>query len=121
MAFHAPVLRSATAELACAALRTAGFAVFGLSGSAPGAASLFGDPAPPRVAYVLGNETAGISPAIAALLTGWVGIPMTGGVESLNVASAAAVVCSSGPASALRGLSESPAPLACPQPAPNTK
>jgi 23S rRNA (guanosine2251-2'-O)-methyltransferase len=93
VAFHAPVLRSATAELACAALRAAGFAVFGLSGSAPGAASLFGDPAPPRVAYVLGNETAGISPAVAAQLTGWVGIPMAGDVESLNVASAAAVVC----------------------------
>jgi 23S rRNA (guanosine2251-2'-O)-methyltransferase len=93
VAFHAPVLRTATAELACAALRTAGFAVLGLSGSAPGAASLFGDPPPPRVAYVLGNETSGISPAVAAQLTGWVGIPMAGGVESLNVASAAAVVC----------------------------
>jgi 23S rRNA (guanosine2251-2'-O)-methyltransferase len=45
------------------------------------------------VAYVLGNETSGISPAVAAQLTGWVSIPMAGGVESLNVASAAAVVC----------------------------
>jgi 23S rRNA (guanosine2251-2'-O)-methyltransferase len=93
VAFHAPVLRSGTAEQACAALRVAGFAVLGLSGSAPGAVSLFGDPPPPQVAYVLGNETSGISPAVAAQLTGWVGIPMTGGVESLNVASAAAVVC----------------------------
>jgi 23S rRNA (guanosine2251-2'-O)-methyltransferase len=93
VAFHAPVLRSATALQACAALRAAGFAVLGLSGSAPGAASLFGDPPPPRVAYVLGNETTGVSPAVAAQLTGWVNIPMTGDVESLNVASAAAVVC----------------------------
>jgi len=75
------------------ALRAAEFAVLGLSGSAPGAVSLFRDPPPPRVAYVLGNETSGISPAVAAQLTGWVGIPMAGGVESLNVASAAAVVC----------------------------
>jgi 23S rRNA (guanosine2251-2'-O)-methyltransferase len=45
------------------------------------------------VAYVLGNETTGISPAVAAQLTGWVAIPMAGNVESLNVASAAAVVC----------------------------
>ncbi len=93
VAFHAPVLRSSTAELACAALREAGFGVLGLSGSAPGAGSLFGDSPPPQVAYVLGNETTGISPAVAAQLTGWVGIPMAGHVESLNVASAAAVVC----------------------------
>ncbi|HET9255165.1 MAG TPA: RNA methyltransferase [Pseudonocardiaceae bacterium] len=93
VAFHAPVLRSATAEQGCAALRAAGYAVLGLSGSAPGARSLFGAPPPPRVAFVLGNETTGISPAVAALLTGWVSIPMTGEVESLNVASAAAVVC----------------------------
>lgn len=93
VAFHSPVLRSATAVQACAALRAAGFAVLGLSGSAPGAASLFGDPPPPRVAYVLGNETTGVSPAVMAQLTGWVSIPMTGDVESLNVASAAAVVC----------------------------
>ncbi len=93
VAFHAPVLRAATAEQACRSLRVAGFAVLGLSGSAPDAASLFDDTAAHRVAYVLGNETSGISPAVAAQLTGWVTIPMTGGVESLNVASAAAVVC----------------------------
>ncbi|MGH3797985.1 MAG: TrmH family RNA methyltransferase [Pseudonocardiaceae bacterium] len=99
VAFHAPVLRSATAEQACRSLRTAGFAVLGLAGSAPGAASLFEDDSPlndsvrPPVAYVLGNETSGISPAVSAQLTGWVTIPMACGVESLNVASAAAVVC----------------------------
>jgi 23S rRNA (guanosine2251-2'-O)-methyltransferase len=93
VAFHAPVLRTATAEQACTALRGAGFAVLGLSGSAPGAGSLFDDAAPSRVAYVLGNETSGISPTVAGQLTGWVSIPMSGGVESLNVASAAAVVC----------------------------
>ena len=48
---------------------------------------------PRRVAYVLGNETSGISSAVARQLTGWVSIPMASGVESLNVASAAAVVC----------------------------
>ncbi|HEX6405010.1 MAG TPA: RNA methyltransferase [Pseudonocardiaceae bacterium] len=93
VAFHAPVLRTATAERGCATLRAAGFAVLGLSASAPGARSLFGDPPPPRVAYVLGNESAGVSPGVAAQLTGWVSIPMAGDVESLNVASAAAVVC----------------------------
>ena len=93
VAFHAPILRSATAEQGCATLRAAGFAVLGLSSSAPGAASLFSDPPPPRVAYVLGNETTGVSPAVTQHLTGWVSIPMAGNVESLNVASAAAVVC----------------------------
>jgi 23S rRNA (guanosine2251-2'-O)-methyltransferase len=93
VAFHAPVLRTATAEQGSATLRAAGFAVFGLSASAGGARSLFGDPPPPRVAYVLGNESAGVSPGVAAQLTGWVSIPMAGDVESLNVASAAAVVC----------------------------
>lgn len=99
VAFRAPVLRTATAEQACHALRADGFAVLGLSGSvlestsAPEITSLFHHRPPPRVAYVLGNETSGLSPGVAAALTGWVGIPMAGGVESLNVASAAAVVC----------------------------
>lgn len=93
VAFHAPVLRASTAEQACQLLRGAGFAVLGLTGEAPGATSLFDDALPRRVAYVLGNETSGISPDVAAALTGRVRIPMAGGVESLNVASAAAVVC----------------------------
>lgn len=93
VAFHAPVLRTATAEQGCATLRAAGFAVLGLSAAAPGARSLFADAPPPRVAYVLGNESTGLSPGVTAQLTGWVAIPMAGNVESLNVASAAAVVC----------------------------
>lgn len=93
VAFAAPVLRSSTAEDACDLLRDAGFAVLGLSGSAPGAGSLYEAPPAPRTAYVLGNETDGISDGVASRVTGWVRIPMAGGVESLNVASAAAVVC----------------------------
>jgi 23S rRNA (guanosine2251-2'-O)-methyltransferase len=42
---------------------------------------------------VLGNGTSGICEQVRRELTGWVSIPMAGGVESLNVASAAAVVC----------------------------
>ena len=44
-----------------------------------------------EVALVLGNETDGLSPAVRALCDGLLAIPMEGGVESLNVASAGAV------------------------------
>jgi 23S rRNA (guanosine2251-2'-O)-methyltransferase len=42
---------------------------------------------------VLGSETAGISDDVRPHVTGWLSIPMAAGVESLNVASAAAVLC----------------------------
>jgi 23S rRNA (guanosine2251-2'-O)-methyltransferase len=88
VAFRAPVLRAATAEEGCAALRDAGFGVFGLDA---GGASLLDAELPPRVALVLGNETDGLSPAVRQACDGMLAIPMHGGVESLNVASAAAV------------------------------
>jgi len=43
------------------------------------------------VALVLGNETDGLSPEVRPLLDEILAIPLFGGVESLNVASAAAV------------------------------
>jgi 23S rRNA (guanosine2251-2'-O)-methyltransferase len=88
VAFRAPVLRSATAEQGCTDLRDAGFTVLGLDA---GGESLLSAELPGRVALVLGNETDGISPAVRAVLHGRVAIPMRGGVESLNVASAGAV------------------------------
>jgi 23S rRNA (guanosine2251-2'-O)-methyltransferase len=91
VAFHAPVLRCYTAEEAAEQLRAAGFPLFALDGSAR--TSLFTADLPPRAAYVLGGETDGIGPAVRAAVTGSVSIPLSGGVESLNVASAAAVLC----------------------------
>src|SRR3954452_16448595 len=88
VAFRAPVLRSATAEEGCAALRDAGFGVYGLAAGGP---SLLDAELPGRVALVLGNETDGLSDAVREHLDGTLAIPMQGGVESLNVASAAAV------------------------------
>lgn len=88
VAFRAPVLRAATAEDGCAALRDGGFTVLGLDAAG---ASLLEAELPRRVALVLGNETDGLSPAVRALCDGLLAIPMEGGVESLNVASAGAV------------------------------
>jgi 23S rRNA (guanosine2251-2'-O)-methyltransferase len=88
VAFRAPVLRAATAEDGCAALRDGGFTVLGLDAAGE---SLLEAELPRRVALVLGNETDGLSPDVRALCDGLLAIPMEGGVESLNVASAGAV------------------------------
>jgi 23S rRNA (guanosine2251-2'-O)-methyltransferase len=91
VAFHAPVLRCYTAEEACRALRDAGYPLYALDGAARH--SLFDAELPRRAAYVLGGETAGVSEEVRRLVTGMISIPMAGDVESLNVASAAAVLC----------------------------
>jgi len=88
VAFRAPVLRSATAAEGCAALADAGFGVYGLDA---GSASLLEAALPLRVALVLGSETDGLSADVRAVCVGTLAIPMAGGVESLNVASAGAV------------------------------
>lgn len=48
---------------------------------------------PPRCALVLGHETHGVAPEFETIATGCVTIPMYGKAESLNVASAGAVLC----------------------------
>ncbi|MPZ79091.1 MAG: RNA methyltransferase [Actinophytocola sp.] len=91
VAFHAPILRCYTATEAATELRAAGYPLFALDGSAR--TGLFTADLPRRAAYVLGGETDGISPEVRASVTAYLSIPMSGGVESLNVASAAAVLC----------------------------
>jgi 23S rRNA (guanosine2251-2'-O)-methyltransferase len=91
VAFHAPVLRCATAAQACSDLRAAGYPLFALDAGA--STSIFTASLPARSAFVLGSETFGVGSEVRALVTGWLSIPMAGGVESLNVASAAAVLC----------------------------
>ncbi len=88
VAFGAPVLRAATAAEGVSAMRDAGFEVYGL---ATGGESLMDAALGPRVALVLGNETTGLTPEVSSQLDGILSIPMFGGVESLNVASAGAV------------------------------
>ncbi len=91
VAFRAPILKAFTAAEAVGALKAAGFHVVGLD--AEGDDDLFTTYLPEPVAFVLGSETAGLGPEVAAAVDTWVSIPMAGGVESLNVAAAGAVVC----------------------------
>ncbi|MEU4801856.1 RNA methyltransferase [Actinosynnema sp. NPDC023587] len=91
VAFRAPVLKCATAGEAAAELTAAGYPVFALDAGAR--ETIFSADLPERAVYVLGSETDGISEEVRPHVTGWLSIPMAAGVESLNVASAAAVLC----------------------------
>lgn len=91
LAFKAPILKAFTAAEAVRDLKGAGFRIVGLD--ADGDEDLFEAHLPEPVAFVLGSETAGHGPEVSALVDTWVSIPMAAGVESLNVAAAAAVVC----------------------------
>jgi 23S rRNA (guanosine2251-2'-O)-methyltransferase len=88
VAFRATVLRCATALEGCAALAEAGWTLVGLDA---GASTAIWEPLPRRVALVLGGETGGFSAAVGALFDERRSIPLEAGVESLNVATAAAV------------------------------
>ena len=91
VAFRSPILKAFTAADAVRDLKDAGFHVVGLD--AEGEYDLFAAHLPEPVVFVLGSETAGHGPEVADLVDSWVSIPMAAGVESLNVAAAAAVVC----------------------------
>jgi 23S rRNA (guanosine2251-2'-O)-methyltransferase len=91
VALFAPVLRAPTALDALRSLRKAGYAVVGLRADGP--ASLRDLSAQSKTAFVVGSETDGLSDAVAAELDQAVSIPIGGGVESLNAAVAAAIVC----------------------------
>jgi 23S rRNA (guanosine2251-2'-O)-methyltransferase len=91
VAYRAPILRCRQAADGVRALRALGYRVVGLAADA--ATDLWRVEVPRAVAFVLGNETSGLSPATAQLVDDWVAVPMANGVESLNVADTAAVVC----------------------------
>ena len=91
VAFRAPLLRCETAAGAVEHLAAARFALVGLDPRL-GAASLFDAALPERAAYVVGNEATGVSAPVAAQIDTWLRIPLSGGVESLNVATAATLV-----------------------------
>ncbi len=90
VALRTTILRCPSAVAGTAALVDAGLVVHGMR--TDDAEVLFTSELPERAAYVLGNETDGISPGVDALVDRWLAIPMARDVESLNVASAAAVL-----------------------------
>lgn len=90
LAFQAGVLRCRTAEEAAARVHQAGLPLIGLA--AGRGESLPDLPVPGPSVFVVGDETAGVSPDVAVLVDRWVSIPMAPGVESLNVATAVAIL-----------------------------
>ena len=87
VAYRASILRAQTAEDALQALQDAGFGLYGLGGEA--SQTIFEGQFAERAAFVLGSETHGVGEATARWIHEWIRIPMAGGVESLNVSSAA--------------------------------
>jgi len=83
--FRIPVLLGEVREL-----RAAGFRLF--------VADARGEPLsswharPPRLALAVGNEPRGVDAAVREAADGAVGVPLAGGVESLNVAVAAGIL-----------------------------
>ncbi|MFN2451635.1 MAG: TrmH family RNA methyltransferase, partial [Candidatus Dormibacteria bacterium] len=91
VALRAVILRESDPATAAARLGAAGFRIYGLR--ADGDRSLWAAALSDRAVFVLGGETAGVSAPVAGHVDEWLSIPLAGRVESLNVASAAAVVC----------------------------
>ncbi|MFT5484690.1 MAG: 23S rRNA (guanosine2251-2'-O)-methyltransferase [Halieaceae bacterium] len=88
--FRASIVRAPNIGDALKLLKDEGATICALDGAA--STSLFDYEAPSRVVYVLGNETEGISPGVAAQCDEYLVIPMNNGVESLNVAVTAALI-----------------------------
>lgn len=89
--FECPVVVCDALASGLSLLAGAGFASFGLEAGA--SRSLFALAPPHRAVFVLGSESAGLSPEVAAAIDERISIPMAAGVESLNVAVAAGLVC----------------------------
>ncbi|MFC5052260.1 RNA methyltransferase [Saccharothrix xinjiangensis] len=91
--FHLPIARARDAEEAFAALRDAGLRLVAADGYAPEdlvTADLRGDLAAPT-AWVFGSEAHGLPDEVVDGLDAALKVPIYGGAESLNLATAAAV------------------------------
>lgn len=85
-----PLVRLGRTDNSIAQLRGAGFTL--AATVVEGGSDLFALEPPPRLVYVLGAEGEGMDRTLAAACDARVSIPGTGAVESLNVASATAVL-----------------------------
>ena len=90
IAFRATIVRCRKPGDALRTLGAAGFTSYGLDASA--ATTLYEQDLGGRSLFVLGNETEGLSASSRDLIDVPLSIPMANGVDSLNVASAAAVI-----------------------------
>lgn len=88
--FHLLVLSGLSEELLVQAARKAGYEL--LVTCLDGADNLYKADLKGRLAFVMGNEANGVSPALLAAADKRVFIPMQGRAESLNVAMAAGIV-----------------------------
>jgi 23S rRNA (guanosine2251-2'-O)-methyltransferase len=88
---RAPIVRCHTLFEGLATLQGAGFACVGLDARAKARLATWRPPH--RLVFVVGNETRGLGDDVASLLDERVSIEMAEGVESLNVAVAASLVC----------------------------
>jgi RNA methyltransferase, TrmH family len=88
--FHLPVVREAAAPEAVAALRDRGARI--MAAAADGERSLYDVDLTGPVAVLFGNEAWGLRPEVRELADEAVRVPIEGRAESLNLASAAALV-----------------------------
>jgi 23S rRNA (guanosine2251-2'-O)-methyltransferase len=88
--FRAPLLRCESPAAGARSCQRAGFTLYRLQ--AGGSQDLFRTRFAARSLFVLGGESEGISRDVAALPGIDLSIPMSGGVESLNIAVSAALV-----------------------------
>lgn len=89
VAFRAPILRCEDTDEAMTVLAEHRFVLFGLDVDGD---SLFDTDLPERAAYVIGNESDGLSSAARDACDGVLSIPLEADVESLNAAVAASLV-----------------------------
>jgi len=89
IAFRAPILRTEDTLEAVAILEQNRFEMFGLDG---GGESLFNADLPERVAFIVGNESTGLTDNVRSACTRIVSLPLENEVESLNAAVAASLV-----------------------------